>query len=455
MSGQVKIAAAMFVLAAALLGAGCEGTATAEKEAKPIKIDVSEPVARTITDYEVFSGRTDALESTDVRARVSGYLEQIKFADGAHVKAGDVLFEIDPRPYQAALLQARATSAKARADVVQMEAAVARDESNLAYLASEFNRNRQLNLRRAVSDSDFDKSRGDLGASQAVVKVSEANAEAAKAAVKAADAAEKIAELSYEFTKVRAPITGVISRRWVDRGNMVTADQTILTNIVRLDKVYAYFDVDERTWLDLRRRLLGEGQLNAMENSEIPVWIGLANDSGYPFEGRIDFADNKLDPSTGTMRLRGTFDNRNQYLQPGMFVRVMLPVGKPHEALLVADQAIGSDQGRQFVFVVNENNEIVYRRVETGALHNGLREIKSVRKDDDSVAKDSTSIEGLRKGERIIVNGLQRVRQGVTVEPNKVPMPNPKEAIRTPTVATKPGAMAEGKSKSESAQGGK
>jgi RND family efflux transporter MFP subunit len=420
-----SVTANALLLALGIAAVGCGGKSGQAPEQKPLKVNISSPLSASVTDYEVFSGRTDAVETTDVRARVSGYLEKIRFTDGAFVKAGDVLFEIDARPYEAALAKAKANVALAQASIRQNESTVAGHEATLAYLSNENERNRALSRSRSVSDSDRDKIQGDLGSTSAALKASKAAVETAKANLAAAQAEERTAQLNVDFTKVIAPISGVVSRRFVDRGALVNADQTVLTNIARTDKVYAYFDVDERTWLDLRRRLLNQGQITSLQKGVLPVWIGLANDSGYSYEGIVDFADNKLDPSTGTMRLRGAFDNGDGYFQPGMFVRVRLPVGRPHEAILIADQALGNDQGRQFVYVLNENNEVVYRRVRTGARHYGLREILPPAEEGQSA--DPAKAEGLRKGERVVLSGLQRLRPGMRVEPTVVPMPQPKE----------------------------
>jgi RND family efflux transporter MFP subunit len=446
---SVRVSGGAKVLAMALVAVtiGCRNNPGSTPEEKPLQVDAAVPVAQTITDYEIFSGRTEAIESTDVRARVTGYLDKINFTDGAFVKAGDVLFVIDPRPYEAALAKAKASVAQARASIRQAEATVALGQSNLNYLSAELARNRQLSRTGAVSGSEMDKSQGDVGATAATISAAKAQVEVAKANVKAAEAEEKAAQLNVDFTKVTAPISGVISRRFADRGTMVLGDQTVLTNIVRLDKIYAYFDIDERTWLDLRRRLMDEGRIDSIQKKVLPVWIGLARDTGYGFQGQIDFADNKLDPSTGTMRMRGTFDNTDLYFQPGMFVRVRLPVGRPHEALLIAEQAIGNDQGRQYVYVLNGKNEVVYRRIETGALHDGLREIKSRRYDSDAPLDEG---EGLRKGDRVVLNGLQRLRPGMPVEPTLVAMPNPRMAAAN---RAKPGSAGAGSAQGEAKSG--
>jgi RND family efflux transporter MFP subunit len=417
---------AFLVLLLGLAGLGCSGQASPRAEPKLLKVQVSAPVVQSVTDYETFSGRTEAVESTDIRARVSGYLKDITFADGAFVEAGAVLFEIDPRPYEAALLRARANVAQAKAAIRQGEFSVAHSQSNLSYLSAEYERNRRLMTSRTVSSSELDKSRGEYTATAASVEVARANVEVARASLKAAEAEEQTAQLNLDFTRVTAPFAGVVSRRFVDRGALVTADTTILTNIARVDQIDAYFDVDERTWLSLRRQLLRDGQLTSIPKAVLPVSVGLANDTGHPFAGQVNFADNKLDASTGTMRMRGTFDNPKLYLQPGMFVRVRLPVGQPRQALLVAEQAIGNDQGRQFLYVLDANDEVVYRRVELGALHDGLREIKAPGAE-EGTTQAPTSV-GLRQGDRVVLNGLQRLRPGMKVQPDPVAMPNPRQA---------------------------
>jgi multidrug efflux pump subunit AcrA (membrane-fusion protein) len=430
-----------------LAGLGCEATPQGGPEKKPLKIKVSEPIVRDVTDYEIFSGRTEAVETADVRARVSGYLKDIKFADGAYVAKDAVLFEIDDRPYKATLAQAVADVATAKANVVTAQAAVAQNEANLDFLVSEYGRNMKLLNKGALSGSDYDKSRGDYSAMTAAVKSAEAVVQSAEAKVKSAEAAEETARLNFGFTRVLAPISGIVSRRAIDRGNMVTADQTILTNVVRLDEIYATFDVDERTWLNLRRRLIDAGQLDTLENATLNVQVALSTSEGYPFKGVIDFADNKLDPSTGTMRLRATIKNPDRYLQPGLFVRVLLPVGSSRSGLLLADQAIGSDQGRSFVLVVNDKNEVVYRQVEPGAMHYGLREVRPTTPpppapaDPDAAPKDkdASRYQPLQKTDHIVVEGLQRVRAGDKVQPALVPMPQPaKPTVQSPAVVDRP-----------------
>jgi RND family efflux transporter MFP subunit len=369
------------LLGLALGLAGC-ARAPMDGPAAPVPVMVSYPVGREVTDYAAFTARTAAVDSVEVRAHVWGYLDKVRFKEGAMVKKGDVLFELDPRPYEALLKQAKAK--------------VAQDEAQLAFDEAEYQRNLRLVGTGAVSRTDLDKTAAARG-------VDRANIEADKAVVAAR-------QLDLEYTKVTAPVSGRVSRYVVTVGNLIqSGDQgggTLLTTIVSVDPMYAYFDVDEHTVLRVRQ-LVREGKADSPREGPVPVWLGLANEEGYPHQGTIDFVDNQVNPKTGTMRLRGVFPNKEQVLAPGFFGRVRALIGRPHKALLVSDRALDTDQGQKIVYVVNDKDVVVARPVRLGALHNGLREI----------------VDGLKPGERVIVNGLQQVRPGVTVEPQLVDMP--------------------------------
>jgi RND family efflux transporter MFP subunit len=210
------------------------------------------------------------------------------------------------------------------------------------------------------------------------------------------------------FTQVRAPISGRISRRSITPGNLVKADETSVTSIVSLDPVYAYFDLDERTMLQVKR-LIREKKIEWSLESGLPLLMGLADEQGFPRQGAINFAENRIDPETGTWRLRGRFDNHDNALAPGLFVRVRLPIGVPHQAILITEEALGTDQGQKFIYVIDDAGKAEYRRVKVGRLHDGMRVID----------------EGLGTGEKVVVNGLQRVRPGIEVKDELVPMPKP------------------------------
>ena len=359
--------------------AGCKREPPALAATPPPVVVVSQPVQREITDYYEYTGRTAAKEAVEVRARVSGYLVKVNFQEGAVVKKGDLLFQIDPRPFQAVLEEAKGQVAQLEARLARAEADVARDE--------------RLLPKGAASQKDLDTAIADRGE--------------ARAGIQSARAAVDRATLDLEFTKVIAPIDGRISRYLITEGNLVTADTTLLTTIVSIDPMYAYFDVDERAVLHVRQ-LIREGKApNPRANEEVPVLLGLANETGFPHQGTINFVDNQINPSTGTLRMRGVSPNADAILTPGLFVRVRVPIGEPHRAVLVTERAIDTDQGQKVLYVVNDQNEVVSHPISVGALHDGLRVIE----------------EGVQPGERVIVNGLLQVRPGITVEPKLVDMP--------------------------------
>jgi RND family efflux transporter MFP subunit len=374
------------VLVFALL-AGCGAPPGGMPPPPPADVLVSKPVSKDVTDYEEFPGRTEAVVSVDIRARVNGYLDKVNFKEGADVNQGDVLFEIDPRPYKAALDQAIG-------NLTSMEARLKR-------LDSELIRAQRLVGTTAMSREDYDKVAGDRGE--------------ASASLQALRAAVERAKLDLDFTKVLAPTNGRISRRYIDPGNLVKTDDTLLTTLCSLDPIYAYFDLDERTTLRVQR-LFREHQIDWTKNTSLPVFLGLADEEGFPHKGTINFADNRLDPDTGTWRLRGIFANVQYILSPGLFVRIRLPVGDPYKAILISEQALGTDQGQKYVYVVErkpkqdssgDDNVVAYRRVKVGRVHEGMRVIT----------------DGLTKDDTIIVSGLQRARPGATVVPKLVEMP--------------------------------
>ena len=356
---------------------GCNRSQTKLPPSPAAKVLVSNPITGTVTDYEEFTGQTEAMRTILVRARVTGYLDRVLFTEGEEVKQGDPLFLIDQRTYQAEYDRAQANLTQARA--------------HLARLQLDYNRFEKLLPTKAISQEDFDKAAGDR--------------EEAAAGVKVTEAALQSSRLNLDFTTVRASISGRISRQLIDAGNMVRADDTPLTTIVSLNPIYAYFDVDERTMLRIRR-LFQAGKIKAEKEFQVKVELGLTDEEGFPHQGTVNFVDNRLDVTTGTLRLRAVVDNTKQLFSPGMFVRIRLPVGEPHTAILVAEQAIGSDQGHKFVYVVDDKQEVVYKRVKVGSLNNGLRVVEK----------------GLSTGERVILSGLQRVKPGNPVEAKLVEM---------------------------------
>jgi multidrug efflux system membrane fusion protein len=344
-------------------------------EATPPKVSVARPLAREVTDYVDLVGRLEAASSVEIRARVSGYLTSAPFKEGADVKQGELLFEIDPRPYRAKLDQALAQVELQQAALKLARATAARNEA-VAKAAP-----------GSVGPQELDQSRAAVEEAETRLKVAQANVEVSK--------------LDVAFTRVTAPINGRIGRRLTDPGNLVTADTTALATLVSLDPVYAYFDLDERTLLQLRRM-----NKSAREGGKNSVQVGLAGEEGSPRNGVLDFADNRIDPATGTVRIRAVLTNSDKLLSPGMFVRGRLLLGESHKALLVPEEAIGSDEGQKFVYVVNDEGKVVYRRVQTGALQDGLRVI----------------VEGIKPQERVVVGKLSRVRSGHKVRPQEAPV---------------------------------
>jgi RND family efflux transporter MFP subunit len=370
----------ILVLCVAL--AGCAVAPEGPQAQPPAPVTVSYPVEREVSEHADYTARTKAVDSVEVRAHVWGYLERTNFKEGDIVKQGAVLFEIDPRTYKAAL-------GRAEGSLAQLDARVER-------LNADFARVRRTSADRTTSREEYDKIAGDRG--EAI-----GSRAAAKAAVDQA-------RLDLEYTKVIAPVGGRVGRYIVTRGNLIQAgDQnggTLLTTIESVDPMYAYFDVDEYTALRVRK-LIREGKSDSPREGGFPLALGLANEEGHPHKGTINFVDNRVNPKTGTIRLRGVFPNKDQVLLPGFFARVRVPIGRPHKALLVTDRALDTDQGQKILYLVNEKNEVVTRPVRIGPLHDGLREIT----------------DGLKASERVIVTGLQHVRPGMAVEPTVEAMP--------------------------------
>lgn len=386
-------------LAAAAAGPnGCDQKHPEPVATPPPVVMVALPAERTVTDYQVFTARTQAVQSVDVKTRVTGYLTGILFKDGDLVKAGDVLFQIDDRPYKAALDQALATLEFDKAALVKAQA-----EYDIGLSVQKQNPG-------AISKDELAKR---LGAR-----------DEAKASVDQAKAAVENAQLNYGWCKVTSPIDGRINRHFVDIGNLVSQNVTTLTNIVSIKPVWAYFDVDENT-VRFYQSLIQKGVVPSARDTKIPVDMALAGDVDFPNRGEIDFVSNQLDPNTGSIRLRAVFPNENGTITAGMFGRIRVPIGVPHKALLVADSAIGTNQGQRYVLVVNDQNEVEYRPVEVGQLHGGLREVlryREVTETGPDGRGELKKVEVLKPTDRIIVEGLQRVRPGFKVDPRLVDM---------------------------------
>lgn len=359
---------------------GCERERPPLEPTPPPTVTISLPLAREISDLGEFTGHTEAITAVSVYARVSGFIDEVAFKDGDVVKRGDLLFQIDPRPFDA--------------DIARDQAALAAATARAKRAAADLARARKLVRGNTITQEDFDRIVAD-------------EAEAA-AAVKQAEASLTTSKLNREYSTVTAAVGGRVSRAIITRGNLVNASAgspTLLTTIVPIDPIYAYFDVDEAIFLRVAHRVRDPNRTLS------PVDMQLANESGYPHHGQIDFVDNKVDPATGTIRVRAEFPNADGVIAPGMFVKIRVRPPEKRPALLVSDRAVGMDQGRKYLLVVAADHKVAYREVLAGPLVDGLRAIEK----------------GLKPDEWVIVNGLQRARPGITVEAQKTDMPLPPE----------------------------
>ncbi|MDR3399908.1 MAG: efflux RND transporter periplasmic adaptor subunit [Pandoraea sp.] len=338
-----------------------------------VEVDVANVISRTVTDWQSYSGRLDAVDRVDIKPLVSGTITAVHFKDGQLVKKGDALFTIDPRPYAAEVDRAAA----------QLASAQARD----VFTSTDLARAQRLIADNAIAKKDFDQK--------------ENAAREAVANVKAAQAALEAARINLGYTQIVAPVAGRVSRAEITVGNTVSAgaQSPALTTVVSVSPIYAAFDVDEQTYLRYLSR-------DTAKPSGVPVDLGLANESGYSRKGTVYSVDNRFDTTSGTIRVRARFDNADGTLVPGLYARIRVGGGEPHPALLVDEAAVGTDQSKKFVMVVDPQNKVQYREVQLGERHGGLVEIAG----------------GLKDGERIVVNGLQRVRPGDAVSPKAVKM---------------------------------
>jgi RND family efflux transporter MFP subunit len=361
----------------ALSVAGCDQAQNAGQPSMPApKVTVRQPVKRPIVNYREFTGRIEATDRVEVRARVKGFLEKILFKEGAEVKEGDLLYVIDPREYAAAVADAKAVVAKQEA-----QAQLAKEEAE---------RGKQLLARKAMSTEEYQQ------------RVATSNA--AQATLAEAKAKLETAQLQLDFTQIHARIAGRVGRTLVTQGNLVGFNEpTLLTTIVAVDPVYVYFEVPEREFLDYQQKIREEGAPSA-EQAKVPVHVGLADEKGFPHEGIIDFRNNQVDPGTGTIQIRGQLANPDRLLTPGLFARVRVPIGKAHDQLLVPEVALSSDQRGEFVLLVQDDNTVKAQPVKTG-----------VTTDDGMVVLES----GIQATDWVIVDGLQRARPGGKVQPVK------------------------------------
>lgn len=355
---------------------GCDRGVAQNAPPPPPEVSAAPVLVKPVSQWDNFNGRVEAVQSVQLRPRVSGYIDSVNYREGDEVRKGQVLFTIDDRSYRAALEQAKAELARARS-----QASLARSESG---------RSEKLIGTQAISREAWEQRR--------------AAASQAQAEVLAAEAAVDMAQLNLDFTRVTAPIDGRASRAMITAGNLVTAGDSasVLTTLVSQQQMYVYFDVDENTFLHYQA-MARQGQ----QRQALPVEIALAGDQGFPHQGRVDFLDNQLTASTGTIRMRALLDNPQRQFTPGLFARVRLPGSAQFEAILIDDKAVLTDQDRRYVYVVDGEGKAQRRDIQPGAMVDGLRIVKS----------------GLQAGDRVIVAGLQKVfMPGMPVTAQQVAM---------------------------------
>lgn len=370
-----------FLILVALAGCGEPAAQSGAPKGGPPPVSVAAALEKDIVDTDEFPGRIEPVEQVEVRARVTGYLQSVNFSSGAEVKKGDLLFQIDPRPFENEVARTEANLANTRA-----QAELAR---------TEFERSEKLLAERATSKREYDDAA--------------ARVRSLEAQLRANQAALETARLNLSYTRVTAPVSGRVGKAEITVGNLIQGESSnspLLTTVVSLNPIYAAFEIDERAYL----KYAAAARVRA---AHLPVAAGLADEEGFPHAGRLEFVDNRVDTRSGTARLRAVLDNRDGRLAPGLFARVKIgDSSRPRKAVLVSDRAIGTDQSKRFVLVVNGGGTAQYREVKPGRIVDGLRVVE----------------EGLKPGELVVVNGLQRVRPNTPVTPQTVPMEADRQA---------------------------
>jgi RND family efflux transporter MFP subunit len=377
---------------------GCGKSGDGGQAPPPPQVSVAQVLEKPVKDWDEFTGRFQAVESVEIRPRVSGYIDKVAFTEGSLVKRGDLLFIIDPRPYQA--------------DYDRAAADVKRYKTALELARVELARVQRLKDSGAVSQEELDERKSTLAQGEANVA--------------GAEAALETAALNLNWTHVASPIDGRVSRAEVTRGNLVTGGTnggTLLSSVVSIDPIYLYFDADEQSYLRYTEMARSGARLRSRENMN-PVQVGLANEEGFPHSGKLDFLDNQLNPQTGTIRARAVLENKDGLFTPGLFARVQLLGSGEYSAIMIDDRAVNTDQSQKYVFLLGAGNQIEYRRVTLGRIFSGLRIVR----------------EGLKAGDVIVVNGAQRVHPGVTVTPQRVAMGGDDSGAPAAASAAAPGA---------------
>lgn len=367
-----------------VFAAGCDQSSQsqakdAQPRAEPPMVTVSKPIAREIVEWDEYTGRFDSVQTVEIRARVSGYLDEVHFTDGQNVARGDLLFVIDPRPFERTLEQAQAELLLAKTKVQNLTLDVVRG--------------RPLVERRIISEKTFDDRENLVREAQASEKVAEAKV--------------RSAELDLSFARITSPIAGRISRNMISVGNWVSAggiaNAALLTTIVSQDPIYIYFDVSERNYLKYRRQSEKGGSAGTANLGTV-VEVELQGEQGYPHKGKLDFLDNRLDRGTGTLRARAVLSNESGLFSPGMFARVRVTGSERYVAVLLPDEAVGTDQTNKYVYAVGDDGTVVRRNVTLGPLADGLRVVR----------------DGLGREEWVVTKGTQRARPGEKVTPRRV-----------------------------------
>src|SRR3984893_14269202 len=397
----------LLVVALSLWLAGCNNQQPAAHLSAP-EVTVSKPAQKEVVNWDEFTGRTAAVNLVDISARVSGYIVNIPFKEGDIVHKGDLLYQIDPRPYQAVYDQA----------VGQLKVG----QANQQYQDATFRRDAKLIKTGVISNEDYDLAQSNKAEADAQLVADQASVESAK--------------LNLDFTRVASPIDGRVGRQLVNIGNLVQADSTQLATVVTVDPIYAYFSMDELAALGYQR-LIRDGKLASSGAGNAPVFLRLQDENGFPHEGTINFADNAFDTTTGTLLIRATFANHDGFLTPGNFVRVRVAASPKYDALLVADRAIGTDQDQNFVYVVDAKNIAQLRHITMGQEANGLRVVKT----------------GLHPDDVVVINGILKVRPNSPVKPENGSMEQfATEDITTPSTLSKASASLSNRNANQATQ---
>lgn len=374
MHGLLATRNALLAAVTLMIISGCgnsDKSSTPPEQAPLPNIKIAQPLSQQVTEWDEFTGRVEAVNSVDIRARVSGYLDKVNFTAGSRVNKGDLLFQIDPKPF------------KAQLDFAQAELERAKSRHELA--KNDLARAERLFQGKAISAEELDARSKGLQETGAAMHSAQANIDTAR--------------LNLEFTQIRAPINGRIGRELITAGNLVNAngaDSTLLTFIVSTDPVYVYVDADERSALKYRRQ--------ARKDTPIPVELAVADETDFPHSGHLDYISPREDSATGTLTLRGIFANPDELLSPGIFARMRIRGGAPYPAVLLPDRAIGTDQAQRFVWVVNQKNETEYRTVTLGA----------------AVGQSRVISEGLNAEEWVVIEGLQKLKPGSAINPERI-----------------------------------